>query len=60
MPGVAEDESGNRSTQSQCHAKYLMFSSQLNLIRPPAGRTISICFLGGKQTSGQISLLQLP
>ena len=35
---------GIQITQRQYCAKYLMFSSYLNLIRPPGGRTISIFF----------------
>lgn len=35
---------GREITQRQYCAKYLMFSSYLNLIRPPGGRTISIFF----------------
>ena len=35
---------GIEVTQRQYCAKYLMFSSYLNLIRPPGGRTISIFF----------------
>ena len=53
---------GIEVTQRQYCAKYLMFSSYLNLIRPPGGRTISIFFffLWGETDLGQISLLGLP